>query len=74
MEIQVEDSRAGGPVTEGFINLLHKAAAVSFERRQPNLEAQRVSRVIAQGDLDKLNMKDLSRIFADAGLHFQRLV
>jgi len=74
MEILIEDSRVGGPVTEGFKDLLHRAASASLERRGPSFSVQRVSQILAEGDLDKLNSEDLERIFADAELHFQRLI
>ena len=74
MKIEIEDSRVGGPVTEGFTDLLHRAVSRSLERRGPSFSVQRVSRILAERDLDQLDSKDLKIIFADAGWHFQRLI
>lgn len=73
MNIWIEDSRAGGPVTDEFINLLLYAASEAMNRRKPNPQALRVAKVIASENLDWLNSDDLEQIFKDAELYFQRI-
>ena len=74
MGIEIEDSRVGGPVTEGFKDLLHRAASASLDKSGPSFSVQRASRILAEGNLYELDPRDLEIVFADDGWHFQRLL
>lgn len=71
-EIELGEFETGDEVVEGFKNLLQMVATESFKARQPNPEAQRIAEIIAKGDLDKLDIDDVERVFGDAGLYFER--
>jgi len=73
-EIQFGEFETGDEAVEGFKDLLQEAATLSFQARQPNPEAQRISQIIVEDNLDKLNIDDMEKVFADAGLYFERVV
>ena len=73
-EIQFGEFETGDEVVEGFKDLLQMAATESFKARQPNPEAQQIAKIVAKGDLDKLNINNVEKVFADAGLYFERIV
>ena len=73
-EIEFGEFETGDEVVEGFKDLLQVASTESFKVRQPNLEAQKLAKIVAEGNLDDLNFDDVEKVFADAGLYFERVV
>jgi len=73
-EIKFGEFETGEKVVEGFKDLLQEAATLSFQARQPNPKAQRISQIIVEDNLDNLNFDDVEKVFADAGLYFERVV
>lgn len=73
-EIEFGELETGDEVIEGFKDLLQLAATESFKVRKPNPEAQRILKVVIEGDLEELDFDDVEKVFADAGLYFKRVV
>jgi len=71
-EIQFGEFETGDEVVEGFKDLLQLASTESFKVRQPNPQAQKLAKIVAEGNLDDLNFDDVEKVFADAGLYFER--
>lgn len=72
--IELGEFETGDEVIEGFKDFLQMVAAESFKVREPNPEAQRIVKVVAEDDLDNLNPDDVEKVFADAGFYFERVV
>lgn len=69
--VEIEDSRIGGPVTEGFRDLLQKAAAKAGKNGCSPFAVQHVAQA-SMGDLDTLNMILVKEVFKSAEMYFER--
>ena len=71
MSVEKQGSTLDSSARADFEALLLKAAAASFECRQPNFEAVMIACILLTGDLESLDTRVVARVFADADLFFE---